>query len=363
VEPHASEEDVTELLGALAFPPPEDSEPIRLRRPGLGLLAPGAVREGPDEPPDPPAARAVERTRLGRRATCAVLERAMEDLRDDVGLDLDDVAGAAREMADLIGASPETALSMISMRGQDSYTFTHTVNVTVLSLVASRSFLSDLDALLRLAQAALLHDVGKVAVPYEVLYKQGSYTPEEWDLMRLHPVRGAEILSATEGVEDLAVMAAFGHHLRADGSGYPRLAVPMTPHPFVGLLSIADVYEALTAERPYKKRMPPHRAMATIVKEAGRQFDRELVRAFARAIGMFPVGTWVRLSNGRTGLVARTSPAHPGLPLVRTLEGEGEDVAGETFDLSAPECRERGLRVAGVLDRAPRIEDLVASFS
>jgi HD-GYP domain-containing protein (c-di-GMP phosphodiesterase class II) len=358
----AAEEDVAALLGALAFPPKGEDGSILPRAPGAGLLPEGSVREGVDPRAGAPTADPrFERSRQARRATCALLERTTEDLRDGVGIDVDEVGVAARETAELIASSPETALSLASMRGQDSYTFSHTVNVTVLTLVAARPYVRDLDTMLRLAQAALLHDVGKVEVPYEVLYKRGPYTPEEWAMMRTHPVRGAEILAGTKGVDDLAVMAAFGHHLRTDGSGYPPLAVPMRPHPFVGLLSIADVYEALTAERPYKKRMPPDRAMEILLKEAGRQFEARLVRAFARAVGMFPVGTYVRLSDGRTGLVARTFPEHPGLPRVRLLEAGESNEASETVDLASDEARARGLRIVATLDRAPSMEDLIAS--
>jgi len=236
------------------------------------------------------------------------------------------------------------------------------VNVSVYTLAVARHHVRRAETMAALAQAALLHDVGKVAVPREVLYKKGPYTSEEWDLMRAHPVRGAEILAATPGVDDLAVMAAFGHHLRHDGSGYPKIGAPMGRHPLVSLLAIADVYEALVAERPYKRPMPPDEAIALIVREAGRQFDAALVGAFVRVIGIFPIGSYVRLSDGREGIIARVNPDALGQPVVRIAgeDGDSSDPRAEIVDLDDEACRRSALRVVGTMDRRPRVSELAA---
>jgi HD-GYP domain-containing protein (c-di-GMP phosphodiesterase class II) len=357
IRPDATEKDLTDLLGALAHPPPDEPNLPLFRGTSVGLLPESAVHDEDEDDDRPVLDLRWERARQSRESTVCLLERGVEDLREDLGLDVDEVGGAAHDLLNLVCTTPELALSQISMRGHDRYTFVHTVNVSVYTLAVARRYVRRAETMISLAQAALLHDVGKVAVPREVLYKQGSYTAEEWELMRAHPVRGAEILATTPGVDDLAVMAAFGHHLRYDGSGYPKVGAQMLRHPLVDLLAIADVYEALVAERPYKKRLPPDEAMSIIVRGAGRQFDARMVGAFVRAIGIFPAGTCVKLSDGREGIVSGTNPEDVARPPVRIPGG----ATAEIVDLADAELRRQGLRIVGTLSRAPRMAELAGA--
>jgi HD-GYP domain-containing protein (c-di-GMP phosphodiesterase class II) len=361
VQPGASDDEVIDLLRALAFPPAPDDEPPRIMGAGAGMLGPGAVRDDTVGTGGDLVRREWEKARQSRLSICQMLHRTNADLRQKIDIDVEEVGAAARDLSEIVTERPQTALSLVSMKGHDEYTFTHSMNVAVFALTAAKPYVQDAAGLPALAQAALLHDVGKVAIPREILYKPGSYSPAEWEIMRSHPARGAEILSATNGVDDFAVMTALCHHMRTDGTGYPQLNLPMRPHPFVSLLSIADVYEALTAERPYKKPMPPAEAMATIIREAGRQFDAGLVRSFVRAIGIFPVGTFVRLSNGQTGVVARTSPDAPDRPRVRLVDGMDPDAVDGVIDLAAEAALGRDLRVVGTVDRAPPLTDVIAA--
>jgi HD-GYP domain-containing protein (c-di-GMP phosphodiesterase class II) len=359
IQPGATKEEVIDLIVALAFPPAKGEEPPRIMGTTAGLLGPGAVRDEKGNSEGDVVRHEWEKARQGRLSICQMLQRTSTDLEQGIDIDVGEVGAAARNLSDIITDRPHTAISQVSMQRQDDYTFTHTLNVAVFALTAAKPYVADASGLPSLAQAALLHDVGKVVVPREVLYKQGSYTPAEWEIMRSHPVRGAEILSGTEGVDDLAVMTAYGHHWRTDGSGYPKLQLPMRPHPFVSLLSIADVYEALTAERPYKQPMPPGKAMAVIIREAGRQFEASLVRAFVRSIGIFRVGTSVHLTDGRTGIVSRTAPGDPDLPLVHIVEGNDDDTADGIIDLASETARARGLRITGTLEKKPSQRDVI----
>ncbi len=157
-----------------------------------------------------------------------------------------------------------------------------------------------------LGLAAMLHDIGKVRTPLEVLNKPGTLTPDERAIMRRHPVDGAAILRATPDMPRLAAIVAFEHHLRADGTGYPD-GVQRTPINLGTVLcSIADAYDAMRSTRIYQPATPAGRIMEIMVNNTGEQFDRHLVRRFIHLMGVYPPATLVRLSDASVGIVVES---------------------------------------------------------
>ena len=199
----------------------------------------------------------------------------------------------------------------------------------------------------------MYHDVGKGRIPEEVLYKPGRLDDDERRVMNMHPELGASILLEGEGVSSCALGAAWGHHLRYDGSGYPDRRPWHESTRATSLIQICDVFEALTARRPYKAPYSPARAFQILYSDPG-AFDPALLAAFTRALGLYPPGRFVLLSDGRLGRVARAGRALD-RPVVRTFP------KGDTVTLGAQENAQ--LSVTRLLEEPEFIELLMTGAS
>ena len=213
-----------------------------------------------------------------------------------------------------------TALvALTAMKSYDNYTFTHMVNVSILTMGQARALGIEGHLLRELGLSALMHDIGKVRTPVEILNKAGKLTSDEFTVMKRHVVDGAEILRQTPEMPILAPIIAFEHHLRLDGTGYPE---PVSrPQLNVGtmLCSIADVYDAMRSQRTYQQAFPTDRILAVLKRNDGSQFDPHLVRRFVQLIGIYPPGTLVRLSTGEIAVVLQVHAPDAYHPKVRLL--------------------------------------------
>lgn len=216
-----------------------------------------------------------------------------------------------------VRADRETMDIMNLMRypDYDSYTIGHSVRVSTLALTVGREMGWPQHMLGELATAGLLHDIGKAKVPDEVLYKPGKLNAEERALAESHAELGAQLLIARGDVSPLVIAGAWGHHIRQDGGGYPKMPAWAARSPIAALIQICDVFEALTAARPYKNPMPPRRAFEIILKDRA-AFHPNAVMALVRAIGLYPPGSEVVLSDHSRGYVVSRG-ARWDSPLVR----------------------------------------------
>jgi putative nucleotidyltransferase with HDIG domain len=250
-------------------------------------------------------------------------------------LDLQHVAGVVEGMTSGLARQAGWLHAMAHYPDHDFFTFGHSIRVALLALDVARSTGADPALLQRIGVAALLHDVGKALVPWEVLHKRGPLSADERQVMQRHPVLGAGVLLSNRGSDPLAVAAAYGHHRTTDGRGYPRSCGEFEQGLVTRLVKICDVYEALTAVRPYKPAMSPSRAFRVMLDMPG-HFDPELLRHFVRTVGLHPAGTRVRLDDGSIARVlGQTGDLHR--PIVEVVERGGEAVAPEDrapFDLS-----------------------------
>jgi HD-GYP domain-containing protein (c-di-GMP phosphodiesterase class II) len=212
----------------------------------------------------------------------------------------------------------------------DEYTFTHGLHICILSIALAWTIPLDNELLKELGISALLHDVGKIRVPLEILRKPGALTDEEFALVRRHPVDGALILAAQEEVPEVAPVVAFEHHLQPDLRGYPVLKRPRELNLFSLIVSIADVYDALTTERPYRPPLAPHEALALMHGGEAGSFEPRLLGRFTEMLGRYPAGTLLRLSDGSTAVVSRPNPRDAARPFVRRVI---EDEANPILDL------------------------------
>lgn len=238
-----------------------------------------------------------------------------------------DAAAAAVEASLRPLDEPSLLLALSMQDDVDRFTIGHSVRVALLALQVARSIGASSDQLARVGAAALMHDIGKSKVPQEVLFKQGRLTAEEWQAMAEHPRLGAQILiEQHEQVDPHTIGAAFCHHMGPNGTGYPEAMMPIEPSATSKLIRVCDVFEALTAVRPYKRALTPIEAFAVMHRNAG-DFDTRWLNTFVRALGLFPNGTRVQLNDGSDAIVVAQTD-QPAMPKVQLLSGPGgSDVA------------------------------------
>src|SRR3954454_17321668 len=242
-------------------------------------------------------------------------------------------ATAARSMIDglahAVAQNRNALLALTTLKNYDNYTFTHMVNVSILTMGQARGLGIDGPLLREFGLAALMHDIGKVRTPLEILNKPDKLNEEEFTVMKRHVVDGAEILRMTPDVPALAPVVAFEHHLRVDGSGYPDGVRRASLNIGTMLCSIADVYDAMRSQRNYQQAFPTDRILAVLKRNDGTQFDQHLVRRFVQLIGIYPSGNLVRLNTGEVAVVKKVYAPDPYRPQVKVLI----DRAGEPIDV------------------------------
>ncbi len=230
---------------------------------------------------------------------------------------------AARAMIDglaqAVSQNRTALLALATLKDYDNYTFTHMVNVSILTMGQARALGIDGSLLREFGLAALMHDIGKVKTPLEVLNKPGRLTDEEFVVMRKHVVDGAEILRATPEIPTLAPVVAFEHHLRLDGTGYPFGVRRSALNVCTMVCSIADVFDAMRSQRKYQQAQPTERILQVLKYEDGAQFDRRLVRRFVQLVGIYPAGNLVQLNTGETAVVTKVHAPDPHRPRVKVV--------------------------------------------
>ena len=262
-------------------------------------------------------------------------------------------APAARTMIDGLAqavAQNRTALmALTALKNYDNYTFTHMVNVSILTMGQARGLGIDGPLLREFGMAALMHDIGKVRTPLEVLNKPDKLTDAEFAIMKRHPVDGAEILRQTPDIPTLAPVVAFEHHLRIDGTGYPAEVTRPALNIGTMLCSIADVYDAMRSQRKYQQAFPTERILAVLKRNDGQQFDQHLVRRFVQLIGIFPAGNLVRLNTGEIAVVVKVYAPDPYRPQVRVLFDRAGTRLELPYDLNLWETEEDPERPSSVV--------------
>lgn len=266
--------------------------------------------------------------------TLARLEDTMEALASGRSVSLEPLEASVSSILEEIRAHEELVIPIVQLKRHDDYTFTHSLNVAIVSLFIGTFMGLTQEELTRLGLGALLHDLGKLKVPQELLRKPASLTEAERRIIERHPV-AAKLLLDEQGVEDPVKLTAFEHHERLDGSGYPLHLSSSGIHLFARIVAVADVYEALTSQRPYRRALPLPEVVEYLMGNAGYRLDGEVVRTFISRLSPYQVGDVVRLCDGREAVVSRLNPLLPFRPYVqvRTPDGKGEFVT-EEIDLA-----------------------------
>ena len=243
-------------------------------------------------------------------------------------------------LAQAVAQNRTALLALTTLKNYDNYTFTHMVNVSILTMGQARGLSIDGPLLREFGLSALMHDIGKVRTPTEILTKPEKLTESEFEIMKRHTVDGAEILRRTPEIPALAPVVAFEHHLRLDGAGYPDGVTRNGLNLGTMLCGIADVYDAMRSQRTYQQAFPTDRILAVLQRNDGRQFDQHLVRRFTQLVGIYPVGNLVRLDSGEVAVVLRTYAPDPYRPRVRVIMRSDRTQLARPYDLNLWEARE-----------------------
>jgi putative nucleotidyltransferase with HDIG domain len=240
--------------------------------------------------------------------------------------------GAARKIIDslakLVTQDRTSLMALTALKKYDNYTFTHMVNVSALAMAQARALNVEGPLLREFGFAALMHDIGKVNTPLEVLNKPDKLTKEEFDIMKRHVVDGAHILRRTPEMPALAPIVAFEHHLKQDLSGYPEKIGHRKLNLCTMIVSIADVFDALRSNRPYRQGMATVRIRSIMGEQDNPAFNQVLLKRFVNLMGLFPVGNLVRLNTEEIAVVTAEHPTDPFRPQVKVIV----DAKGETIE-------------------------------
>ena len=256
--------------------------------------------------------------------TMNALMRFMEECSTEEIGDMEEVAQASDDLVGQIKQMPERILPLTTIPYDDNFTYYHSLNVALLTLAAARLLFEDEELLRRVGRAAILHDIGKVDVPMEILHKPGRLTEAEAELVMRHPVVGARRLASVADTDMLSVTVAFGHHIKDNGQGYPKVSRNFRMGPITTLLEVADIFEALTANRPYKKALTAAQAFEVLYSMPNMVSFHPYMDLMVRAIGFNPVGSRVRTADGEIAVVVGHHENDPRRPIIRTLSHSSE---------------------------------------
>jgi putative nucleotidyltransferase with HDIG domain len=239
--------------------------------------------------------------------------------------------GTARKiidsLANIVNQDRTSLMALTALKKYDNYTFTHMVNVAALAMAQARALNLEGPLLREFGFAALMHDIGKVNTPLEVLNKPGKLTESEFRVMKQHVVDGAHILRRTPEMPALAPVVAFEHHLKQDLSGYPENIGHRKLNLCTMIVSIADVFDALRSNRPYREGLATSRIRSIMGEQGNPAFNQVLLRRFVNLMGLFPIGTVVRLNTEEIAVVTAEHPEDPFRPQVKVLfDARGERI-------------------------------------
>jgi len=255
-----------------------------------------------------PYANEIESARAIQWEAQNVVRQVMNDARMGRNLESERVKRVVNSMVDSILRNQDALVSLTRMKSLDEYTFVHSLDVCILSLCLARHLSLSREELMEIGIGALLHDVGKMRLPAQVLKKPDTLSENEWVEVRKHPVYSLEIMEASQGIPDSSKQLALQHHERFNGSGYPFGLKGGTIGTYGQIVGMIDFYDAITTDRPYQKSIQPHEAIRQIYEKGQGEFDRLMVERFIQCIGIYPFGTLVVMDTEEMGIVCGVKP-------------------------------------------------------
>ena len=244
----------------------------------------------------------------------------MNSVRMGQGIDGKESKEVVSSMVEDITSNPDAIMNLINIKSFDDYTFTHNINVATISVLIGQQLGLPTADLQELGMGALMHDVGKLKVSLAILNKDGKLTDAEFAEMKRHPKYGYEILCKSNDISEKARMVALQHHEKFQGKGYPEGLQGTQISLFGRICAIADVYDALTTDRPYRVALAPYDAVKIVMSGVGNQFDPDVLKGFIQKISIYPAGSLVQLNDSSIALVLHPNPKSVLRPQIKLLK-------------------------------------------
>ena len=304
------------------------------------------IREGEEDPTEgdmeiaPETSEKIQQLSVPDRAKIQLSESVKKRVGTGVQYlfsnpESDDFVSAADDIStDLMKAIMENdaiAVDIGALKLSDEYTFQHSVDVASMAMIIAKNYGFSQDDIYKIGISGLLHDLGKSQIPNELLNKPGKLTEEEFDLMKKHSLFGYNILKKKQGITPDILLGVLQHHEKMNGKGYPLGATRATICPFARILAVADIFDALVTERPYKKAFS-QRDATEMIMAMSHELDVKAIQSFLESVLLYPIGTVVSLSNGEKAKVVKNNEGYPLRPMVVALH------SGKVYDLSRVEC-------------------------
>ena len=265
------------------------------------------------------------------------------DVRMGRAVDVGQVQELVRDISASVMRHPHALISLARLKHADEYTYMHSVAVCALMIALGRQLQLSDDLVSEAGTAGLLHDLGKMRIPHQILNKPGKLTDDEFNTMKAHPQLGAEILLNNPLVSPMALDVILHHHEKMDGTGYPHGLKGDTISLLARMGAVCDVYDAITSNRPYKKGWSPAESIRKMAEWSKSHFDEAVFQAFVKTVGIYPTGSLVRLESGRLGVVVEQSDSSLLQPKVKVFFSAKTraPIIQETLDLADARTKDR----------------------
>ncbi|MGD0623230.1 MAG: HD-GYP domain-containing protein [Thermodesulfobacteriota bacterium] len=285
-------------------------------------------------------AKQIEMARAVQREAQIVIRDILQDVRLGKNIESERVKRVVNNMIDSIFSNQAALISLTRIKDYDEYTFVHSINVCILCLTLGRHLNFSREELEQMGIGALLHDVGKMRIPSEILNKPGKLTEKEFSEIKKHPLYTLELLEKAKGISEASKHVALQHHERYNGRGYPYGLKGEEIGRFGQIAAIIDVYDAITTDRVYKKAIPLHEGIRMIYQGSKEDFNQILVERFIQCVGIYPTGTPVLLDSEEVGIVCAVNQEKLLRPNVLLIYRDSKTRYPQPFVVDLTEKRE-----------------------
>jgi HD-GYP domain-containing protein (c-di-GMP phosphodiesterase class II) len=285
-----------------------------------------------------PVSMAVEMEQAAK--ICAQSKRAVmsmfQEARMGNAVDTNGARQMVEEISDSVSRNPGALISLARLKTADDYTYMHSVAVCAMMVALARQVGLDEEQTRLAGLAGLMHDLGKAAMPMDVLNKPGKLTDAEFAIIKTHPVEGHRLLQSGKDVDAMVLDVCLHHHEKTDGSGYPKGLKADEISLFAKMGAVCDVYDAITSNRPYKLGWDPAESLRKMAEWANGHFDGKVFQAFVKSLGIYPIGSLVKLSSGRLAVVVDQTSKSLTTPCVKVFFSTKSNmrIVPEVIDLS-----------------------------
>lgn len=301
--------------------------------------AANAERERAPVPASLEFARAAKICAQSKRAVASMFQEARMGKAVDIG----GAEKLVQEIADSVSRNPGALISLARLKTVDDYTYMHSVAVCALMIALSRQLKLDESQTRSAGVAGLLHDLGKAMIPMEVLNKPGKLTDEEFAIIKKHPEEGYHMLLGNSDADEIALDVVLHHHEKIGGLGYPKGCKDSEISIYARMGAVCDVYDAITSNRPYKAGWDPAESLRKMAEWVNGHFDPTVFHAFVKSLGIYPIGSLVKLNSGRLGIVIEQAEKSLLTPRVKVFFSTRSNarIMPEIVDLSHAGCRDK----------------------